>query len=167
MPRPTARLQQGFSLVEALISVLVLSVGLTGIARFQIHSWRSSLDGARLGGAMHLASERLDQLRVRLSLSPGIPAAGSDSPATTHTRYERRWQLLGNTDRGILVRVTLSWQSGRRNDSLALQGFAQSRHRNDDGLWVARHEQRHTIRRQIKTVHPPSHDGQPPSRGGR
>lgn len=131
--------QRGFSLVEALITVLVLSVGLTGIARFQLHAWRSGLDASRRADALRLLSEQLDTLRMNASLT-AVPASGADEPAADHTRFTRRWFYTPADAAFATARASLTWQDGARQQSLSLATLVNRRPRAQDGAWVVRYE---------------------------
>ena len=125
--------QEGFSLVEALLSVLVVSAGLVGIARFQIQAWRSGLDAMRLTEAAHLAAQRLDALAVEASLG-ATPADGADAPVPSITRYDRRWTVRDGGDGTLRLEVRTGWPDGAA--PLTLRGAAQPRRRPDDGGWL-------------------------------
>jgi type IV pilus assembly protein PilV len=53
----------GFSLIEVLISLLVISVGLLSIASLQVLSKRSNFDAAQRTTAAHLADDLLSRMR--------------------------------------------------------------------------------------------------------
>ena len=124
--------QEGVSLVEALLSVLVVSAGLVGIARFQIQAWRSGLDAVRLTEAAHLAAQRLDALAVEASLG-AAPADGADAPGPSITRYDRRWTVRDG-DGTLRLEVQAGWPDDA--GPLMLRGAAQPRRRPDDGAWL-------------------------------
>ncbi len=81
----------GFSLIEVLISLLVISVGLLSIASLQLLSKRSNYDAAQRTSAAHLADDLLSRLRSNPSaLIDYLPAqplgnASLDAPATICT----------------------------------------------------------------------------------
>jgi type IV pilus assembly protein PilV len=63
--RPTTRgRQSGFSLVEALVALLVLSVGLLGIAGLFVESVRSSRTALLRTQAIHLVGDMADRIRA-------------------------------------------------------------------------------------------------------
>ena len=73
---PTRR---GFSLIEVLVAVVILSVGLLALAALQINIVRSSADAKSRSTALSLAQEKLEQARE-------FRSRGSDQincPATT------------------------------------------------------------------------------------
>lgn len=79
-----ARRQAGFSLIEVLISLLVISVGLLSIASLQLLSKRSTYDAAQRTTAALLADDMLSRMRnnpgALINYLPG--AIGSATGAT-------------------------------------------------------------------------------------
>jgi type IV pilus assembly protein PilV len=55
--------QRGFTLIEVLVSLLVISVGLLAIASLQLLSKRSNYDAAQRTTAAHLAEDLLARMR--------------------------------------------------------------------------------------------------------
>jgi type IV pilus assembly protein PilV len=75
--------QKGVSLLEVLISVLVLSVGLLGLGGLQLHSLKSSNDAHFRTVASFLASDLGDRIRIN---PEGVALAGyeiSESQSTS------------------------------------------------------------------------------------
>ncbi len=73
-----ARHASGFTLIEVLVSVLVLSIGLLGLASLQATSLRYNNDSSAQTQAAYLASDMADRMRANLSEAanyPGTPAA--------------------------------------------------------------------------------------------
>jgi Tfp pilus assembly protein PilV len=64
----------GFALVEALVAVVLLTVGALAFAATGVANLRLELSAARRNGAATLATTRLEQLRSHCA-----PAAGTDS----------------------------------------------------------------------------------------
>ncbi len=64
-------LQQGFTLIEAMIAVLVLSIGLLGIASIQMLSLRNSVGSYGRSQATLAAYDIIDRMRANM---PGVRA---------------------------------------------------------------------------------------------
>lgn len=81
--------QRGFTLIEVLVSLLVISVGLLAIASLQLLSKRSNYDAAQRTTAAHLAEDLLARMRSNpvalITYMPGALLGGSTlaAPATT------------------------------------------------------------------------------------
>jgi len=56
--------QQGFSLVEVLVAILLLTVGLLALAKMQTHAVASNTFGNQLTQATFLAQDKLEELRL-------------------------------------------------------------------------------------------------------
>lgn len=56
--------QQGYSLLEVLIAVLILSIGLLGLAGLQTTSLQSNQSASQVSQATFLASDILDRMRA-------------------------------------------------------------------------------------------------------
>ena len=66
MDTPTANLrrQRGFTLIEALISVVIMSIGLLGVAALQTRSLGSTSIAAKRSQAILLAGDLADRMRA-------------------------------------------------------------------------------------------------------
>lgn len=125
--RPSHHRQaRGFSLVEALVALLVLSIGLLGIAGLQLTAMRNNQAAYLRSQAVALADDILERIRAnRGDVAAYAVALGGDPPATTSTMAEtdlRAWlltlgALLPQGDGAIVVdgatnrvTVTTQWQ---------------------------------------------------------
>ncbi len=61
------RFQKGFSMMEILVSVVIFSVGLAGMASMSLASLRSTADGQFNSQAMLIGEELADSMRANLS----------------------------------------------------------------------------------------------------
>lgn len=61
--KPVSNRQRGFTLIESLIALLVISVGLLSVAGLQLLSKRSNYDAAQRTTAAHLAYDLLERMR--------------------------------------------------------------------------------------------------------
>ena len=86
MPARGRALERGFSLIEALASVVVLSIGLLGVAALQLTSLKSNHDAATRSQATFLAYDIIDRMRVNSGAAVtgayniglgGVPVAGT------------------------------------------------------------------------------------------
>jgi len=63
MAKPTGRVMQGFTLLEVLVALLVLSIGLLGLAGMQTLSLRNNQSAFQRSQAVVLAYDALDRVR--------------------------------------------------------------------------------------------------------
>lgn len=89
----TARtVQQGFTLLEILIALVILSVGLLGLAGLQLNGLRSNQDSYYLTQAMAQAYDMADRMRANMAgygegdynnIAATVPASPSKDCATS------------------------------------------------------------------------------------
>lgn len=82
----------GFSLIEVLIALVVLGVGLMGLARLQLHLLASTADSAAYDHAVRLANAQLESLRFT-RLTGGVPVSGADEQSVQGLVFSRRWTV--------------------------------------------------------------------------
>src|ERR1700693_5841112 len=87
--------ENGFSLVEVLISVFVLTVGVIGAAGMQLTALRTAQQSAFQTRALHLATEMADQIRANAAqmrledgANPYLRVDYQSSSATTRRQPE-------------------------------------------------------------------------------
>lgn len=85
-PRP--RRERGFTLVEAMVALLVLSIGLLGIAALYVETLRASRTSLYRTEAVNLATDLADRMRANRNPvnayacgSPCVPANGGNAIA--------------------------------------------------------------------------------------
>lgn len=118
---------RGFSLIEALVSLLVLSFGMLAIASFQLNLFRSSDLAKQRTEATRLAQQKVEELRAftRVETHTGTPhivnytddvVSGTEvlasSAAQSNTDFTRTWTVTpfpaaGDTEKR--VSVVVSW----------------------------------------------------------
>ncbi|MDT8386406.1 MAG: prepilin-type N-terminal cleavage/methylation domain-containing protein [Thiogranum sp.] len=82
-----ARQQTGFSLIEALVSVLVLSIGLVSLAQLQARLWSAAGDRHSTGLAYQLAVSELDRSLYSLSTASVSGASSTREFAGPSARF--------------------------------------------------------------------------------
>lgn len=122
-----ARLQ-GFSLIEVLVSIVVLSIGLLGVAALQVSGLRVGQSSFYRAQAAQFATDMADRLRANAGEARGCELALDEatpaSPANTCERDLAEWRgrLLalpggnGAVDVDLvssLVTITVQWDDSR------------------------------------------------------
>lgn len=115
--------QQGLSLVEVLVAVLVLGLGMVGVLKFQVDLMRSGVEMAQYAEGLHLAQDKIDNLShyVALRTADGSPSydeiVSSSFPDTiigTTTNYSVSWVVTDVADPPHkVVTVTVAWTDPR------------------------------------------------------
>ena len=89
-PKHIPRKEAGFSMVELLMTALILSIGLLGLALLQTMSLRASNGGGNLSTAVQLGEKLMDQINMegRLTYNNKVPGTNQQSPtALTGLQY--------------------------------------------------------------------------------
>ncbi len=129
----------GFSLIEVLVAVLVLSIGMLGVASLQATSLRHNTDASMQTRASYIASDMADRIRANSTVSAAYignyaaAAAGADNGSCEATTCDTaqmvlndiaEWntQLLGLpagqgaiTSAAGLFTITVRWDEARTN----------------------------------------------------
>lgn len=113
------RTQQGFTLIEALVALLVMSFGMLAVAGFQTNLSLSSDVAKQRTEATRLAQEKIEELRTFDNLTSYASnmvssTSGTEetiSSNTTNTSYLRRWSVTtaATPDTGRSIFVTVGW----------------------------------------------------------
>ncbi|MBN4054099.1 type IV pilus modification protein PilV [Nitrospira defluvii] len=108
--------KEGFTLLEVLITVSILSVGLLGIASMQTVALNGTVFGSRMSTATNLADEMMERIRLR---SPGVTINnfsindynGIDTSDTSTRPPSSAWQARGDYDQW-LIRIQANIPNG-------------------------------------------------------
>jgi prepilin-type N-terminal cleavage/methylation domain-containing protein len=109
--------QKGFTLLEVMISIVILSVALLALAGLQIISIRGNSFGGTMTEAVTLARDKIEDLK-KDDWSSVAMGNFADTPVVRGINYARNWavQMVGQTKEVI---VTVSWDNGNHQVSLA------------------------------------------------
>ncbi|MBT8098824.1 MAG: type IV pilus modification protein PilV [Gammaproteobacteria bacterium] len=80
-----ARLQRGFSLVEVLIALIIMSVGMLGIASLYVQSMQAGRTSLFRHNAVTLAGDVADRIRANPTAVGAYELAGQDFSCTDGT----------------------------------------------------------------------------------
>lgn len=119
---------QGFSLIEVLVAIVVLSIGLLGLAALQVSGLRVGQSSFYRAQAAQFATDMADRLRANAgearTCELALAAATPTSPATTCERDLVEWRNRlrslpagnGAVDVDLvanMVTVTVQWDDSR------------------------------------------------------
>lgn len=105
--------QKGFTLIEGLIAVSVLSFGFLAINKLQGNAIKARSDAMQRSQAAALATAKMEALRKFGTITDYTNlASGSDSPVGKNASYSRSWTITNNTyQKGIDLNI--SWLTSR------------------------------------------------------
>lgn len=108
---------EAFSLVEVLIALVILSIGLLGLAGLMVTSTQNSSFGSHMTEAATFAQDTLETLRV--TPWDSVNSGNNTVTGSTGITYTRTWNVstLANpspppADLQKAVRITVSWNDG-------------------------------------------------------
>jgi prepilin-type N-terminal cleavage/methylation domain-containing protein len=84
---------KGFSLIEVLIALIILSIAFLGLAGLMIQTTRNNSFGGRITEAATFAQDKLEELRS----TPWIAiTSGSDKVSVNGMDFARNWTVVPN-----------------------------------------------------------------------
>lgn len=136
--------QRGFTLMEALVSLLVMAFGMLAIAGFQVTLSRNADVAKQRTEATRLAQEKLEQLRSFPNLTAYAnqmvsSTIGTQETITTNATYTRTWGVAaaGTVDTGRAVVVGVNWadRAGAAQQVQLFSSISASDPAEVGGLW--------------------------------
>jgi len=101
---------EGFTLLEVMITVVILAIGLLGVAGLQIVAIKGNSFGQQMSVASTLAQNQLEELRQTAysSLSDGFDTYIDQVNGVT---YNRAWDVIPDVTHPdwMRIEVTVSW----------------------------------------------------------
>lgn len=119
----SSRRDSGYALIEALVSMMVVAIGVLGIAKMQTVVVASSADAKARSEAMTFAQTKLDELRnIALQgehytnggtcAAGSVVASGNDSRSGVNATYTRTWTVTPTcAPARHQILVTVGWTS--------------------------------------------------------
>jgi type IV pilus assembly protein PilV len=106
--RPCGRRSAGFTLVEVIVAIVLLGVGLMGMAALSTTVTRANVQSSSLTTATALAQERAERLRTE---DYDALASGNDSRVVDNVTYTRSWVVTADDPEPGLktVAIAVSW----------------------------------------------------------
>ncbi len=116
---------KGFSLIEILIALVILSIALLGLAGLMVQTTKNNSFGGRMTEAATFAQDKLEEFRAIGWVKIPPNTGGIDHPnGATGIVYARNWQVAPNPINGNLkeITVTINWadQTNQTNHSIRL-----------------------------------------------
>jgi type IV pilus modification protein PilV len=105
--------QRGFSLLEALISSLIVAVAMLGVAKLQGMTLINSADSRMKTHALNLAQDKIEDLRNFANQNTYTDYSGPDNNTTAgaNSTFTRTWTIT-DCDNSInckQINVTVTW----------------------------------------------------------
>ncbi len=104
---------KGFSLLEVMIALLILAVGLLGIAGMMTVGVRTNADAAHLTEAYQIGQAEMERLKI---VPWNTLGSGSSTREMRGTRFTSSWRVLSTAGRIKDVNVAVTWNEGFKGD---------------------------------------------------
>jgi prepilin-type N-terminal cleavage/methylation domain-containing protein len=115
---------RGFSLIEMLVSIVILSVSLLSLASLMAMTTRNNSSGAQITEAINFAQDKIEEL----SVTPwGNLLSGADQKKGSNgTSYTRNWTILPNLAGNLrTVNVIINWNDRQDHSIRLLSAISQ------------------------------------------
>ena len=119
------RHEDGFTLVEVLVAIVVLSIGLLGVAAMQLTTIRVNSTSNTLTQATNVAQDQLERLMVLpfnhadlLDVTPGdgIVTIQPAVPLVPQPGYSVQWEVENDGNNMTTVKVVTRWKNAAGAD---------------------------------------------------
>lgn len=133
------REKKGFSMLEVLIAICVLSIGIMGLATLQSRGIRGNDLGNRTSQAIALAQDQMEQwinsssgTNYPLSAPSPNPFPDANNPidatGSAGGIFSRQWQLQNNTpvNASQTITVTVTWNDIIGQHTVSVNGVISS-----------------------------------------
>jgi len=127
------RKQTGFSLLEVLISIVVLAIGLLGLAALQTTSLKNNHSAQYRTTATVLSYDIIDRMRLNQTADYSLTLAATPSGATLKDTDLLAWTTNLSNElpagdgaiaiNGDIVTVTVQWDDSRGSQGSNTQSF--------------------------------------------
>lgn len=102
--------EKGFTILEVLFALLIVSVGLLGLAMMQGTTIQANHSSNRISTATILAQDKLEVFNQTTNLSSGMGNETVDKDGTIgEGAFTRSWVVTEHTTFSRLATVTVSW----------------------------------------------------------
>ena len=105
--------QKGFSLLEIIISMLILAVGLLGVAGMMTAGIRANADAAHLTEAYQIGQEEMERLKTVPWSS--IVGTGSATRELRGITFTSTWRVVSTVGRIKDINLAVTWNEGLQN----------------------------------------------------
>ena len=117
--------EKGFSLLEVLISIVVLSIGLLGVANMQVVAIRINDNANQMTQATTITQDKVEELMALPFNAAALADATPPGEFTTSneakpTGYTVQWQVDDNADGTKTVNVNTTWVNTGEPKSFSL-----------------------------------------------
>ena len=108
---------KGFSLIEVLIALVILSIAFLGLAGLMVQTTKNNSFGGRMTEAATFAQDKLEELRA-VSWVTITPGSDRKTGSAIGTDYARNWNVATNGNLKTIT-ININWND-KTNHSISL-----------------------------------------------
>ncbi len=107
--------EEGFTLIEIMITLVIMSVGLMALSGLQVHAIKGSISSKRLTTAVSIGEEKLEQ--IKNTSYANIQSESSTQINKSNMNFTRQVTVTNNTNPANTktVKVTVTWTQGSKS----------------------------------------------------
>jgi len=111
----------GSTLIGALISMLILSIGMGALFSMYINNTQNSAHSRHVTAALTYARARIETLRFDSGTNK-LPLSGSEQLQDNNTLFQRSWLTRENSSQDTRhITVTMRWQDSSGEHQITLE----------------------------------------------
>jgi prepilin-type N-terminal cleavage/methylation domain-containing protein len=131
---------KGFSLLESLVTLLVLSIGMLALGQLQARLWVNSGNTYRAELALLTAKNAIELIEFSslITNEPALPHA--PPPAFSPPGFHHELSVVSD-DVTTTAEVQVVWQTATAPDSTTLQTRYSSNFLAEDAIWLTQNDQ--------------------------
>jgi type IV pilus assembly protein PilV len=113
-------IEDGFTLIEIMITLVILSVGLTALAGLQVSAIKGNTFSKRMTAAVSIANQKLEQIKD--TDYANILSESSTQITQSNMRFTRQVTVTNNSPLANTktVNVTVTWSDGSNSHSVPI-----------------------------------------------
>jgi type IV pilus assembly protein PilV len=113
-------IEEGFTLIEIMIALVVMSIGLTALAAVQISAIRGNAFSKRMTTAMSIADGKMEQIKNGSYAS--IISESATQVTQSNMNFTRQVTVTNNSPLANTktVNVTVSWSEGSKSHTVPI-----------------------------------------------
>jgi type IV pilus assembly protein PilV len=113
-------IEDGFTLIEIMITLVILSIGLTALAGLQVSAIKGNTFSKRMTAAVSIANEKLEQMKD--TDYANILSESSTQITRSNVSFTRQVTVTNNSPLANTktVNVTVTWSDGSNSHSVPI-----------------------------------------------
>jgi type IV pilus assembly protein PilV len=120
MSKSLMRSEEGFTLIEIMITLVILSIGLVALAGLQVSAIKGNAFSKRMTAAVSIANQKLEQLKD--TAYANILSESSTQITQSNIQFTRQVTVTNNSPLANTktVNVTVTWSDGSNSHSVPI-----------------------------------------------